>query len=201
MRADATVIFSLSIAAVAGWTRLPADCAAHIRFGGFSDRFGFLCGSSECEAKKNFSVRIFLLSLSPMHKWLTILLACIAVQLGGGEIAASVASVAQQTTQIAAESASQCSEFETGRQMLTDAIAEYASNPAYSHSVSETFGGAQRCPVTTPSGIRFMRYGGLSETFSNDSWRRIPSHFNTRIPCAVLHPVDYYVFRMRRLLI
>ena len=64
-----------------------------------------------------------------------------------------------------------------------------------------TFGRLLRCPVTAPSGIHFMRCGGLSEVSSDDVRCRIFSHFNTRIPCAVLHPVDYYVFRMRRLLI
>lgn len=167
----------------------------------FCVAFGLLCESSNRRAKKSFIVRIFLLSLCPMHKWLTILLACIAVQLGGGEITASASSAVKQSPAVVAESASQESEFKAGRQMLADAITEYASNPAYSNSGTETFGGLQRCPVTIPSGNHFMRYGRLPEASSDDSSSRIPSHFNTRIPCAVLHPVDYYVFRMRRLLI
>ena len=136
-----------------------------------------------------------------MRKWLLLLLACIAVQLGGGEIPGSVPTAATPAAEIAAEPASQVSELKAGRQALADTLTEYASNPAYSNSVFETFGGSLRCPVTAPFGTRFMRYGNLSEASSVESWRRIPSHFNTRIPCAVLHPVDYYVFRMRRLLI
>ena len=148
---------------------------------------GLSSSGAPIRGRKSFTVRIFSLSLLSMHKWLTILLACIAVLSGGGEVAS--------------QPASQEREFRVGRQRLVDSIAEYASNPAHSDCGPETFGRLLRCPVTAPSGIHFMRCGGLSEVSSDDVRCRIFSHFNTRIPCAVLHPVDYYVFRMRRLLI
>lgn len=151
--------------------------------------------------RKSFTVRIFSLSLLSMHKWLTILLACIAVLSGGGEVTASASSAVKRSVAVASQPASQEREFRVGRQRLVDSIAEYASNPAHSDCGPETFGRLLRCPVTAPSGIHFMRCGGLSKVSSDDVRCRIFSHFNTRIPCAVLHPVDYYVFRMRRLLI
>ena len=127
-----------------------------------------------------------------MHKWLTILLACIAVLSGGGEVTASASSAVKRSVAVASQPASQEREFRVGRQRLVDSIAEYASNPAHSDCGPETFGRLLRCPVTAPSGIHFMRCGGLSEVSSDDVRCRIFSHFNTRIPCAVLHPVDYY---------
>ncbi len=136
-----------------------------------------------------------------MHKWLTILLACIAVLWGGGEVAVSASSAVKQSTAVASSASSQQGEFGVGRQRLIDAITEYVSNPAYSESVPETSGGLRRCPVTTPSGTHFVRNGRLSVISPDDVRCRVSFHFNTRIPCAVLHPVDYYVFRMRRLLI
>lgn len=136
-----------------------------------------------------------------MHKWLTILLACIAVLWGGGEVAVSASSAVKQSTAVASTAASQQGEFGVGRQRLIDAITEYVSNPAYSESVPETSGGLRRCPVTTPSGTHFVRNGRLSAISPDDVRCRVSLHFNTHIPYAVLHPVDYYVFRMRRLLI
>lgn len=178
-----------------------AERAGRIRFSLFILGLGLSSSSAPIRGRKSFTVRIFSLSLLSMHKWLTILLACIAVLSGGGEVTASASSAVKRSVAVASQPASQEREFRVGRQRLVDSIAEYASNPAHSDCGPETFGRLLRCPVTAPSGIHFMRCGGLSEVSSDDVRCRIFSHFNTRIPCAVLHPVDYYVFRMRRLLI
>lgn len=80
-----------------------------------------------------------------MHKWLTILLACIAVLSGGGEVTASASSAVKRSVAVASQPASQEREFRVGRQRLVDSIAEYASNPAHSDCGPETFGRLLRC--------------------------------------------------------
>ena len=75
-----------------------------------------------------------------MHKWLTILLACIAVLSGGGEVTASASSAVKRSVAVASQPASQEREFRVGRQRLVDSIAEYASNPAHSDCGPEPVG-------------------------------------------------------------
>lgn len=75
----------------------------------------------------------------------------------------------KRSVAVASQPASQEREFRVGRQRLVDSIAEYASNPAHSDCGPETFGRLLRCPVTAPSGIHFMRCGGLSEVSSTMS--------------------------------
>ena len=116
---------------------------------------GLSSSGAPIRGRKSFTVRIFSLSLLSMHKWLTILLACIAVLSGGGEVTASASSAVKRSVAVASQPASQEREFRVGRQRLVDSIAEYASNPAHSDCGPETFGRllrsvrgfVGRCPV------------------------------------------------------
>ena len=87
---------------------------------------GLSSSGAPIRGRKSFTVRIFSLSLLSMHKWLTILLACIAVLSGGGEVTASASSAVKRSVAVASQPASQEREFRVGRQRLVDSIAEYA---------------------------------------------------------------------------
>ena len=62
---------------------------------------GLSSSGAPIRGRKSFTVRIFSLSLLSMHKWLTILLACIAVLSGGGEVTASASSAVKRSVAVA----------------------------------------------------------------------------------------------------
>lgn len=130
-----------------------------------------------------------------MRKWLLILLACIAVlSYGDG-------GVVRQPQPLAVQSVPPGGELTVGRRPQADAMTEYASNPVHIHFGAETAVALQRCPVTEHFGSRCMRYGGLCASAAIALRCRRACRFVAPLPRAVLHPVDHYVYRMRRLLI
>lgn len=127
-----------------------------------------------------------------MYRWIVILLAAVAV-LSGGDRSGTCPSPAAAAPQQPGGELTVC------RPMAADAATEYVSNPAHIHLGAMRPVALRRCPVSAPFGSRRLHCGGWPAA-AGFCCRGI-ARFGVPIPCAVLHPVDYYVYRLRRLLI